>query len=74
MDVAGVDSMGNLDSMLEEDDDDLEVCLCSQTYLDSLYFYYRISTVISKQRLWKYQTVSAFSLFVTLVAKCSSVV
>jgi hypothetical protein len=33
MDVAGVDSMGNLDSMLEEDDDDLEVCLCSQTNL-----------------------------------------
>jgi hypothetical protein len=31
-----VDSMGNLDNMLEEDDDDLEVCVCSQTYLDSL--------------------------------------
>jgi len=25
MDVAGVDSMGNLDSMLEDDDEDLEV-------------------------------------------------
>jgi hypothetical protein len=34
-----VDSMGNLDSMLEEDDDDLEVCVCSQTYLDSLHFF-----------------------------------
>jgi hypothetical protein len=25
MDVSGVDSMGNLDSMLEDDDEDLEV-------------------------------------------------